>query len=132
MADIFALGDTALMVAENYPNGHPQVVQPSIQQASLLAKNLRHMIKGKPLRPFKYMNKGSMATIGRNDAVEEISGIRFSGFFAWLLWLLVHLMSIVGVKNRLFIFINWMWSYVTYDQSLRLLIKPEVKKSDPF
>ena len=132
MADIFALGDTALMVAENYPNGHPQVVQPSIQQASLLAKNLRHMIKGKPLRPFKYMNKGSMATIGRNDAVAEISGIRFSGFFAWLLWLLVHLMSIVGVKNRLFIFINWMWSYVTYDQSLRLLIKPEVKKSDPF
>ena len=132
MADIFALGDTALMVAENYPNGHPQVVQPSIQQASLLAKNLRHMIKGKPLRPFKYMNKGSMATIGRNDAVAEISGIRFSGFFAWLLWLLVHLMSIVGVKNRLFIFINWMWSYVTYDQSLRLFIKPEVKKSDPF
>ena len=123
---------TALMVAENYPNGHPQVVQPSIQQASLLAKNLRHVIKGKPLRPFKYMNKGSMATIGRNDAVAEISGIRFSGFFAWLLWLLVHLMSIVGVKNRLFIFINWMWSYVTYDQALRLLIKPEVKKSDPF
>ena len=132
MADVFALGDTALMVTTDYPNGHPQVVQPSIQQAGLLANNLRSMIKGKPLRPFKYKNKGSMATIGRNDAVAELSKVRFRGFFAWLLWLLVHLMSIVGVKNRLFILINWMWSYVTYDQSLRILIKPEIKKSDPF
>ena len=132
MADVFALGDTALMITKDYPNGHPQVVQPSIQQARLLAKNLRCMIKGKPLHTFKYVNRGSMATIGRNDAVAELTGIRFSGFFAWLLWLLVHLMSIVGVKNRMFIFINWMWSYVTYDQSLRLLIKPEIKKSDPF
>ena len=132
MADVFALGDTALMVTTDYPNGHPQVVQPSIQQAGVLANNLRSMIKGKPLRPFKYKNKGSMATIGRNDAVAELSKVRFRGFFAWLLWLLVHLMSIVGVKNRLFILINWMWSYVTYDQSLRILIKPEIKKSDPF
>ena len=132
MADIFALGDTALMVTPDYPNGHPQVVQPSIQQAHLLANNLRSMLKGKPLRPFKYRNKGSMATIGRNDAVAELSKVRFRGFFAWSLWLLVHLMSIVGVKNRLFILINWMWSYVTYDQSLRILIKPEIKKSDPF
>lgn len=132
MADVFALGDTALMITTDYPNGHPQVVQPSIQQAGLLANNLRSMIKGKPLRPFKYKNKGSMATIGRNDAVAELSKVRFRGFFAWLLWLLVHLMSIVGVKNRLFILINWMWSYVTYDQSLRILVKPEIKKSDPF
>ncbi|MCB6972576.1 MULTISPECIES: NAD(P)/FAD-dependent oxidoreductase [Butyricimonas] len=132
MADVFALGDTALMITTDYPNGHPQVVQPSIQQAGLLANNLRSMIKGKPLRPFKYKNKGSMATIGRNDAVAELSKVRFRGFFAWLLWLLVHLMSIVGVKNRLFILINWMWSYVTYDQSLRILVKPKIKKSDPF
>ena len=132
MADVFALGDTALMITTDYPNGHPQVVQPSIQQAGLLANNLRSMIKGKPLRPFKYKNKGSMATIGRNDAVAELSKVRFRGFFAWLLWLLVHLMSIVGVKNRLFILINWMWSYITYDQSLRILVKPEIKKSDPF
>lgn len=132
MADVFALGDTALMITTDYPNGHPQVVQPSIQQAGLLANNLRSMIKGKSLRPFKYKNKGSMATIGRNDAVAELSKVRFRGFFAWLLWLLVHLMSIVGVKNRLFILINWMWSYVTYDQSLRILVKPEIKKSDPF
>ncbi len=132
MADVFALGDTALMITTDYPNGHPQVVQPSIQQAGLLANNLRSMIKGKPLRPFKYKNKGSMATIGRNDAVAELSKVRFRGFFAWLLWLLVHLMSIVGVKNRLFILINWMWSYLTYDQSLRILVKPEIKKSDPF
>ena len=132
MADVFALGDTALMITTDYPNGHTQVVQPSIQQAGLLANNLRSMIKGKPLRPFKYKNKGSMATIGRNDAVAELSKVRFRGFFAWLLWLLVHLMSIVGVKNRLFILINWMWSYITYDQSLRILVKPEIKKSDPF
>ena len=132
MADVFALGDTALMITTDYPNGHPQVVQPSIQQAGLLANNLRSMIKGKPLRPFKYKNKGSMATIGRNDAVAELSKVRFRGFFAWLLWLLVHLMSIVGVKNRLFILINWMWSYITYDQSLRILVKPEINKSDPF
>ena len=132
MADVFALGDTALMITTDYPNGHPQVVQPSIQQAGLLANNLRSMIKGKPLRPFKYKNKGSMATIGRNDAVAELSKVRFRGFFAWLLWLLVHLMSIVGVKNRLFILINRMWSYITYDQSLRILVKPEIKKSDPF
>lgn len=132
MANVFALGDTALMITTDYPNGHPQVVQPSIQQAGLLANNLRSMIKGKPLRPFKYKNKGSMATIGRNDAVAELSKVRFRGFFAWLLWLLVHLMSIVGVKNRLFILINWMWSYLTYDQSLRILVKPEIKKSDPF
>ena len=124
MADVFALGDTALMITTDYPNGHPQVVQPSIQQAGLLANNLRSMIKGKPLRPFKYKNKGSMATIGRNDAVAELSKVRFRGFFAWLLWLLVHLMSIVGVKNRLFILINWRWSYVTYAQSLRILVKP--------
>lgn len=132
MSDVFAVGDTALMVAKDYPNGHPQVVQPSIQQARLLAKNLQCILKGRPLRAFKYMNKGSMATIGRNTAVAELGSVRFTGFFAWMLWLLVHLMSIVGVKNRLFIFINWMWSYFTYDQSLRLLIKPEIKKSDPF
>lgn len=132
MSDVFAVGDTALMVTKDYPNGHPQVVQPSIQQARLLAKNLQCILKGQPLRAFKYMNKGSMATIGRNTAVAELGSVRFTGFFAWMLWLLVHLMSIVGVKNRLFIFINWMWSYFTYDQSLRLLIKPEIKKSDPF
>ena len=79
---------------------------------------------------FKYYNKGSMATIGRNNAVVELQKIRFSGFPAWAVWLFIHLMSIVGVKNRLFIFIDWMWSYFTYDPSLRLIIKPQPSKEE--
>ena len=108
------------MISEEYPKGHPQVVQPAIQQAMNLIKNLRNIEKGQPLIPFKYYNKGSMATIGRNNAVVELQKIRFSGFPAWAVWLFIHLMSIVGVKNRLFIFIDWMWSYFTYDPSCDL------------
>lgn len=128
--NIFAIGDTALMISEEYPKGHPQVVQPAIQQAMNLIKNLRNIEKGQPLIPFKYYNKGSMATIGRNNAVVELQKIRFSGFPAWAVWLFIHLMSIVGVKNRLFIFIDWMWSYFTYDPSLRLIIKPQPSKEE--
>ncbi|WP_455674675.1 NAD(P)/FAD-dependent oxidoreductase [Phocaeicola sp.] len=123
--NIFAIGDTALMLSEQYPKGHPQVVQPAIQQAMNVVKNLKHLEHGQPLIPFKYNNKGSMATIGRNKAVVELPKIRFGGFPAWAVWLFIHLMSIVGVKNRLFIFVDWMWSYFTYDPSLRLIIKPQ-------
>lgn len=122
--NVYAIGDTALMVTYDYPKGHPQVVQPAIQQAHNLVKNLNNIEKGKALVPFVYHNKGSMATIGRNNAIVELKKIRFSGFLAWAVWLFVHLMSIVGVKNKLFIFIDWMWSYFTYDPSLRLIIKP--------
>lgn len=122
---IFAIGDTALMISEEYPKGHPQVVQPAIQQAMNLVKNLKNIESNHPLTSFKYHNKGSMATIGRNNAVVELQKIRFGGFPAWAVWLFIHLMSIVGVKNRLFIFIDWMWSYFTYDPSLRLIIKPQ-------
>ena len=128
--NVFAIGDTALMVSKEYPNGHPQVVQPAIQQAGLLAKNLKRLLSGEVLKSFHYNNKGSMATVGRNRAVVELKKIRFGGFLAWMVWLFIHLMSIVGVKNRLFIFVDWMWSYVTYDQSLRLLIKPRKIKSE--
>lgn len=127
--NLFAIGDTALMISEDYPRGHPQVVQPAIQQASLLVRNLNNMEKRLPLKPFVYHNKGSMATVGRNHAIVEMKNIRFGGFFAWAVWLFIHLMSIVGVKNKLFIFTDWMWSYFTYDPSLRLIIKP-VKKKD--
>lgn len=123
-SNIFAIGDTALMVTIDYPKGHPQVVQPAIQQASNLIRNLQRMEEGLPLQPFVYHNKGSMATIGRNHAVVELKKMRFGGFPAWAVWLFVHLMSIVGVKNRLFIFVDWMWSYFTYDPSLRIIIKP--------
>lgn len=129
LQNIFAIGDTALMISDDYPNGHPQVVQPAIQQARLLAKNLVNIESGKALKPFIYNNKGSMATIGRNRAIVELKGLRLGGFAAWAIWLFIHLMSIVGVKNRLFIFVDWMWSYVTYDQSLRLLIKPRKEKN---
>lgn len=125
---IFALGDTALMSTEAYPNGHPQVVQPAIQQASRLVKNIHNMETGKFLRPFKYRNKGSMATIGRNAAVLEVKNFRMSGFLAWVIWLFVHLMSILGVKNKLIVMLDWTWSYFTYDQSLRLLFKMQNRK----
>ncbi|WP_106830519.1 NAD(P)/FAD-dependent oxidoreductase [Parabacteroides pacaensis] len=126
--NIFALGDTALMSTADYPNGHPQVVQPAIQQASHLVKNIQNMEKGKFLEPFKYHNKGSMATIGRNAAVLEIKNFRMSGFFAWVIWLFIHLMSILGVKNKLIVMLDWTWSYFTYDQSLRLLFKVQNRR----
>lgn len=123
-SNIFAIGDTALMISPDYPKGHPQVVQPALQQARNLIRNLDRMEHGGELKPFVYHNKGSMATIGRNHAVVELKNIRFGGFLAWAAWLFIHLMSIVGVKNRLFIFVDWMWSYFTYDPSLRVIIKP--------
>lgn len=122
--NIFAIGDTALMISEEYPKGHPQVVQPAIQQAKNLVANLVLAEQKTPMQVFLYHNKGSMATIGRNNAIVELKKIRFSGFPAWAVWLFIHLMSIVGVKNKLFIFTDWMWSYFTYDPSLRLIIKP--------
>lgn len=126
--NVFAIGDTALMITPEYPKGHPQVVQPAIQQARNLVDNLNRMETGKSMEPFVYNNKGSMATIGRNNAIVELKKVRFSGFAAWAVWLFIHLMSIVGVKNKLFIFVDWMWSYFTYDPSLRLIIKPLNRK----
>jgi NADH:ubiquinone reductase (H+-translocating) len=126
--EIFALGDIAYMQEEDYPNGHPQMAQPAIQQALLLSRNLKRLERGENLKPYRYFNKGAMATIGRNLAVVDLPFVSFHGFFAWLVWMFVHLMAIVGVKNRLMIFINWFWNYITYDQSLRLIIKPYQKE----
>lgn len=126
---IFAIGDIAYMETEKYPNAHPQVAQVALQQAKVLAKNLLSIQKNKELVPFEYNDKGSMATVGRNRAVVDLPKLRFSGFLAWMVWMFVHLMSIVGVKNRLVIFINWLWNYMTYDQSLRLIIRPASKKN---
>ncbi|HSZ24288.1 MAG TPA: NAD(P)/FAD-dependent oxidoreductase [Cytophagaceae bacterium] len=127
-SNVYAVGDLALMVEEKYPNGHPQTAQPAIQQGELLAKNLLKDIRHQGKIPFLYKDLGSMATIGRNLAVVDLPYWKFQGFFAWLVWMLVHLMAILGVKNRLIIFINWCWSYITFDQSLRLIIKPKIKK----
>ncbi|WP_372651028.1 NAD(P)/FAD-dependent oxidoreductase [Draconibacterium sp.] len=125
--NIFAIGDIAYMETTDYPQGHPQVAQVALQQTSCLAENLKKMQKSKSLVSFRYRDKGSMATVGRNRAVVDLPGLRFAGFPAWLVWMFVHLMSIVGVKNRQVIFINWLWNYMTYDQSLRLIIRPSAK-----
>jgi NADH:ubiquinone reductase (H+-translocating) len=126
--NIYAIGDIAFMTEEKYPNGHPQVAQVAIQQAKTFVKNFKCILKNKPLSDFSYKDKGSMATIGRNKAVADLPGFKFAGFFAWLIWIFVHLMSIVGGKNRLFAFINWTWNYIPFDQSLRLIIKTKTRK----
>jgi len=128
--NIYALGDVCVMETSKYPNGHPQVAQVAIQQASLLVDNL-HRLKAKKLpKEFEYTDKGSMATIGRNLAVADLPGVKLKGYLAWALWSFIHLVMIVGVKNRLSTFINWSFSYFTYDQSLRLLIKPKCPNLD--
>ena len=118
------------MQDEAWPKGHPQVAQVAIQQARLLAKNLEKMQLSERLIPFAYKDKGSLATVGRNLALAEMGKIKLKGFVAWFVWMLVHLMSIIGVKNRLFILINWTLLYITYDQSLRLIIKPSFKNNE--
>lgn len=126
LPNIYALGDLAYMEEDKkFPKGHPQVAQVAMQQAQNLAKNL---INNKA-KPFQYKDLGSMATVGRNLAVVELPIKKFQGFLAWIFWMLVHLMQIVGVKNKVFIFINWFWNYVTYDQSLRLILKPKTKEN---
>ena len=123
--NIYALGDVACMITEEYPQGHPQIAQPAIQQGKNLARNFKKEEKGKEWKKFDYRDLGTMATIGRNKAVAEIGGMKFKGFIAWLIWLFVHLYALIGAKNKLFVFINWIWNYFTYDQSLRLIINPK-------
>ncbi len=123
---VFAIGDAAYMVDdEKWPGGHPQVAQVAIQQAKNLAKNFILMADGKEPKPFRYINLGTMATIGRNKAVVDLSWIKFKGLFAWMIWMFIHLRSIFGVKNKILVFVNWVWSYLTYDQSLRLTFLPK-------
>lgn len=122
--DVFAIGDQSLIEGdEDYPLGHPQLAQVAMQQAKTVAENLKAAQKGLAGKPFKYRNLGVMATIGRNHAVAEIGGRKFGGFAAWVLWLVVHLRSILGVKNKAFILLNWVWNYLNYKQSLRLILK---------
>jgi NADH:ubiquinone reductase (H+-translocating) len=123
--NIYAIGDLALMSSEDYPKGHPQVAPVALQQASLLAVNLERTARNLPPLPFHYNDKGTMATIGRNLAVVDLPHLHFHGTFAWFVWMFVHLMSILTIKNRILIFYNWFWNYITYDQSLRLILKPK-------
>jgi NADH dehydrogenase len=122
--DIFAIGDVAAMFTSNYPNGHPGVAPVAIQQGELLAKNMIRLIDNKPTQNFNYRDKGTMATVGRNRAVVDIGKIRFQGIFAWFTWMFVHLMTLVGFRNKLVVFVNWVWSYFSYDKGTRLIIRP--------
>lgn len=124
MDNVFSIGDQCLMLDADpqWKGGHPQLAQPAIQQGNLLASNLKRLEKGKKLKPFHYKNLGSMATVGRNKAVAEFAGMKMGGFFAWLMWLVVHLRSILGVRNKFIVFFNWTINYFSYGQSLRLII----------
>lgn len=120
---VFCIGDQCIMTAdEAYPGGHPQLAQVAIQQGTLLARNLVRLETGEELVPFRYKNLGTMATVGRNRAVAEFKEVKFGGFFAWFLWLAVHLRSILGVRNKLVVLFNWVWNYFSYSQSLRMIV----------
>jgi NADH dehydrogenase len=123
--NIFAIGDVAYMESdEAYATGHPMVAQVAMQQGKLLAHNLMSLHFGRKMKPFSYQDKGSMATIGRNKAVADIGKMKLAGRLAWLMWMGVHLFSLAGFRNKLVVFINWFWSYVTYDRGTRLIIRP--------
>lgn len=124
-SNVFALGDIAFMTEEKYPNGHPQVAQVAIQQAEMLAFNFARISKNKTMKEFSYKDLGTMATVGRHLAVVELPRVKFQGIIAWFVWMFIHLMSIIGIKNKLLIFINWAWKYFTYDQSTRLILRPK-------
>ena len=122
--NIFAIGDIALMQTEAYPKGHPMVAQPAIQQGKHLAKNIMNILEGKQLEAFKYKDKGTMATVGRNRAVVDLEQGSLGGFFAWFIWMFVHLWFLIGFRNRLVTFFNWLYNYWNYDKAARLIIRP--------
>ena len=127
--NIFAIGDICSMETEQYPQGHPMMAQPAIQQGKLLGENLIKLIHKKSMIPFEYNDKGSMATIGRNLAVVDLPHYHFSGFFAWFVWMFVHLFSLIGFKNKAVVFLNWVYNYIRFDREGRLIIRPFKKKS---
>jgi NADH dehydrogenase len=123
--DIFALGDICLQVSDPaYPEGHPQLAQVAIQQGNLLAKNLIRVLKGEETVPFRYKDKGSMAIISKYNAVADLPRFSFKGFFAWVVWLFIHIIPLIGFRNKLQLAFNWFWSFITNDPTLRLIIRP--------
>jgi NADH dehydrogenase len=122
--EIFAIGDIACMQSDKYPNGHPMMAQPAIQQGRQLGENLVRLIAQKPLRPFAYKDKGSMATVGRNKAVCDLKHLKFQGVFAWFVWMFVHLFFLIGFRNRVVVFVNWVYNYIKFDREARLIIRP--------
>jgi NADH dehydrogenase len=125
--NIYAIGDTCIQITDpNFTGGHPQVAQVAIQQGKKLAKNFKLIADGKSPEPFEYFDKGSMAIIGKNKAVVDLPTpkLHLNGFIAWLIWLFIHLLSLITYRNRFRTFYNWTIAYFTKDQSLRMIIKP--------
>jgi NADH:ubiquinone reductase (H+-translocating) len=122
---IYAIGDIALMITPKFPRGHPQLANVAINQAKNLANNMRKLEMDKKTRDYEYRNLGTMATIGRNKAVVDFPIARIRGYLAWLIWMFLHLMLILSVRNKLVIFVNWAWIYITRNTSLRLILTPE-------
>jgi len=127
--NIYAIGDVALMETKDYERGHPMMAQPAIQQGKLLAKNILAELKGKKKKPFTYKDKGSMATIGRNKAVVDLPNWKFQGVFAWFVWMFVHLFSLIGFRNKIIVFMNWVYNYIRFDRETRLIIRPYKNKN---
>ena len=128
-SNLFAIGDIAVMSSEQYPHGHPMMAQPAMQQGRLLAENLVKIINKKTPKPFEYKDKGSMATIGRNKAVVDLPKFKFSGVFAWFVWMFVHLFSLIGFKNKAVVFLNWVYNYIRFDREARLIMRPYKKRN---
>ena len=121
---IFAIGDIACLVSDEFPNGFPMMAQPAIQQGDQLGDNILKFIEEKPMKPFAYKDKGAMATIGRNKAVVDLKNYKFQGVFAWYVWMFVHLFFLIGFRNRMVVFINWVYNYIRFDREARLIIRP--------
>ena len=125
---IFAIGDIAYMASDEFPNGFPMMAQPAIQQGNQLGDNILKLIEEKQMKPFVYKDKGAMATIGRNKAVVDLKNYKFQGVFAWYVWMFVHLFFLIGFRNRMVVFVNWVYNYVRFDREARLIIRPFKKR----
>ncbi len=126
--NIFAIGDIACMQSAQFPEGLPMMAQPAIQQGEQLGNNILRLLKNDVMRPFIYKDKGTMATIGRNKAVVDLKRFKFQGVFAWYVWMFVHLFFLIGFRNRMVVFVNWVYNYVRFDREARLIIRPFKKR----
>ena len=122
--NIYAIGDIAAIISEKTPYGHPQLAPVAMQQGERLAKNFKQFLSGKNPLPFRYHDKGSLATIGRNKAVADLPKIRLHGFIAWITWIVVHIFYLIGFRNKVIVMIDWVWSYLSYNKAIRLIIRP--------
>jgi NADH dehydrogenase len=128
LPDVYAIGDVSYMETPKFPKGHAQLANVAINQAKQLAINLKRALKGQQMQPFEYKNPGTMATIGKRKAVVDLPGFSFHGVFAWFVWMFLHLMLILSVRNKLIVFFNWMISYFTNDSTLRVILLPTPKQ----